>query len=192
MAPYYKSDNTGRLVFTHTIDSHNNFNISDPCPFIPLPGGDDLETGVMPRPDKPGAPVTKYEEVWRYHPVRDIPESRRAWILESIDEELKGSKTFLGRIGGTYLALQQEQDHPEVKGGPVSARREELSGTQWDEKYVLGPSGNGLPSMRIGIDGKIQDSWRFPGQKVCVGGRQYIVRAFENLEYRSSSGKPRL
>lgn len=47
----------GRLVFTYTIDSHNNFNISDPCPFIPLPNGDDLETGAMPRSDKPGAPV---------------------------------------------------------------------------------------------------------------------------------------
>lgn len=70
----------------------------------------------MPRPDKPGAPVTKYEEVWRYDSLRDSPELRRAWILESADGELKEGqyqiwKTFLGRIGDTYLALHQEQVH---------------------------------------------------------------------------------
>lgn len=198
----------GRLVFTHTIDSHNNFNVSDPCPFIPLPNGDDIETGAMPRPDKLGAPVTKYEEVWRYHSLRDDPEPRRAWILESADCEQKEGqyliwKTFLGRIGNTYLALHQEQVHVqsrlsagkwkvEVKGGLVSARREEWSGTQWEEKYVLGPSGQSLPSMRIGIDGKMQGSWTSPGQKVSVGGRQYILRALEVLENEGSSGKSRL
>lgn len=91
--------------------------------------------------------------------------------MESADGELKEGqyqiwKTFLGRIGDTYLALHQEQVHVrsrssagkwkvEVKGSPVSARREELSGTQWEGKYVLGSSGRGLPSMRIEIDGKM-------------------------------------
>lgn len=186
------------MVFTHTIDSNNNFNISDPCPFIPLPNGNDLETGAMPRPDIPGTPITKYEEVWRYHPVQNYPEPSSAWILESVDNKLRGSKTFLGRIGGVYLALHQEQVHADssasaaVKGGPVSARREEWTGTQWEEKYVLGPSGKVLPSMQIGIDGIMQKSWNSLGQKVSVGECQYIVRAFENLDSRGSSGKPRL
>ena len=152
----------------------------------------------MPRPDIPGTPVAKYEEVWRYHPVRNNPEPSRAWILESVNEEPGRSKTFLGRIGGVYLALHQEQFHAGsrssagARGGPVSARREEWTGTQWEKKYVLGPSGKVLPSMRIGVDGIMQKSWNSVGQKVSVEGRQYIVRAFEDLKRRGSNGKPRL
>lgn len=74
----------------------------------------------------------------------------------------------------------------------MSARREQWSGTPWEEKYARGPSGPSLPAMRIGIDGKMQSFWTSLGQKVSVGGRQYIIREFEDLENRGSSGKPRL
>ncbi|RMJ23376.1 hypothetical protein PHISP_05762 [Aspergillus sp. HF37] len=189
---------TGLIVFTHEIDSHHNFNVSDPCPFIALPNGDDLETGTMPRPDMPGAPMTGYEEVWRYLPPHEGPEGPGngfSWILESDDGDLgEGQfhiqKVFLARICGTYLALHQGQTRVrtqtaqgwavKVSGGDVSARREEWIGHRWEEKCTLGSNSGDLLSMAKGFDKKSQSSW-YPGAMVNVGGHRYIVQAFEEL-----------
>ncbi|KAJ5666158.1 uncharacterized protein N7477_008606 [Penicillium maclennaniae] len=185
------------LVFTHEIDSNNNFNVSDPCPFVPLPNGDDLETGSMCRPDLPGHPVTDYEEVWRYLPTGQSEEGlghNIAWILESDEDELregqgKITKTFLGRIGSRYLALQQVQTHSRVHGswnvnimgGDLNARSEEWIGDRWKEKHVLINGCNELPSMGKDFDMHNQASWHV-GRRVTFRGCQYTVRAFEQAE----------
>lgn len=152
----------------------------------------------MPRPDVPGKPETEYEEIWRDLPFKegpDGPQKGLSWILES-DEELRAedqtisTKTFIGRIWGTYLALRQVQTHKRQKdyagnpvlrksGGDVSARREEWVG-EWKEKYVVGESAGELPSMLAGLEGEGHGSWRIPGQKVFIQGKAYIVRAFED------------
>lgn len=192
----------GRIVFTHAIDSHNNFNISNPCPFIPLPNGDELETGTMSRPDKPGAPMTDYEEVWRYLPCRRGPGHGVSWILESDDGGLgvgqfKVSKVFMGRIGATFLVLHQSQVHVRslgldgqwvvtMSGDVVSARLEEWSDGHWEVKYSLGPDRCDLPSMTDGIDKDCVGMW-YPGKKVNVAGHPYIVRAFEEFAQNKAS-----
>ncbi|KAJ5656952.1 hypothetical protein N7507_008902 [Penicillium longicatenatum] len=110
-----------RIVESQEPHSHDAFESVDCGTFVSLTNGDDLETGSMPRPDLPGAPDTEYEEVWRELPFRQGPEGKGkgiSWVLESDDGDLgerEGEvtvvKTFLGRIWGTYLALQQKQVH---------------------------------------------------------------------------------
>ncbi|KAJ5407875.1 hypothetical protein N7509_001758 [Penicillium cosmopolitanum] len=148
------------IIFTHDIDSHLNFNVSEPCPFTALPNGDDMETGTMRRSDRQGAPMTDYEEVWRYLPLKFVPENsggNTAWVLESVDGSLAESqnlviKQFLAKVGRFYLVQQQQKTRVrtlsddgkwtvKITGGPVSARREEWTGDCWEEIYVLGPHG---------------------------------------------------
>ncbi|KAJ5586790.1 uncharacterized protein N7459_002555 [Penicillium hispanicum] len=191
-----------RVSFTHELDSHNSFESADCGTFVSLPNGDDLETGSMPRPDRPGAPVTDYEEVWRELPFRDGPEGAKkgmSWVLESDDSGLYNeegtftiTKTFLGRIWGMYLALQQVQTLTRRKspsgewtvskmGADVSARREEWS-SGWTERHVVGPTGSELPSMVTGFDGEGEGSWRVPGETMQIQGKSYTVRAFEEIQ----------
>ncbi|KAJ6005328.1 hypothetical protein N7451_003272 [Penicillium sp. IBT 35674x] len=189
-----------RVSFTHELDSHDAFESVDCGTFVSLPNGDDLETGSMPRPDLPGAPEREYEEVWRELPFREGPEGAKkgiSWVLESDDGDLgeqEGEftvvKTFLGRIWGTYLALQQKQVHVRRKdasgrwvvsknGAAASARREEWVGSRWEERYVVGDAGDELASMITGIaEGK---GWRAPGERVVIHGKTFIVRAFEEI-----------
>lgn len=153
----------------------------------------------MPRPDRPGAPMTDYEEIWRELPFREGPEGPKkglSWVLESDDGEVSEGevtvkKTFLGRIWGTYLVLQQNQVHKRRKdsngkwivsktGGDVSARREEWS-SGWKDRYVVGVDGENLPSMAKGFDGEGKGFWRIPGERVNIQGQRYIVRAFEEI-----------
>ncbi|CAG8277522.1 unnamed protein product [Penicillium nalgiovense] len=191
-----ESKDPRRVVFTHEIDSHHSFNVSNPCPFITLPNGDDLETGTMARPDVPGAPMTDYEEVWRYLLFCEGPEGPGrglSWILESDEGVLKEgqhkvTKMFLARIGGSYLVLCQKQIHVvrrtplrertvQITGEEVSARREEWTDDHWEIKYALGPSNDSLPSMANG-PGVDMRGRRKSGEKVTVGGCDFIVRAF--------------
>ena len=136
--------------------------------FTALPNGDDLETGSMPCPEKGGA-VTDYEEVWRgLSPKKG---SKHAWILQSVD-----SKTFLGRIGGAYMALHEGQ-----KGG-FGARREEWDVNQgWDVKYEIGEV-EGVPSLaahgKVVFDG--EESWKI-GHTVAISSDKYVVRAWEDI-----------
>jgi hypothetical protein len=190
-----------QVSFTHELDSQNSFESADCGTFVTLPNGDDLETGSMPRADRPGAPVTEYEEIWRELPFREGPEGAKrgmSWVLESDDGELSEgettvTKTFLGRIWGTYLVLQQTQIHKRTKdskgnwvvsksGADVGVRREEWC-SGWKDRYVVGVNGTNLPSMtRTGrFDGEGTGSWRIPGSKVKIEGQQYIVRSFEEI-----------
>lgn len=110
-------------------------------------------------------------------------------------------KTFLGRIGGVFVALRQGLECIRApaasttsttsgsvgwvpqRGGPVSARREEwdAASSSWREKYVLGPDGWDMPSLVTGLEGEGRGCWRVPGEKVVVKGEDYVVRAFEEL-----------
>lgn len=96
----------------------------------------------MPRPDVPGNPLAKYEEVWRTLKFPEGPEGRMqgiSWILESESslshthththaqnghgngngtqgkERVQVTKTFLGRIWGVYVALRQQQRYTRYK-----------------------------------------------------------------------------
>jgi hypothetical protein len=136
--------------------------------FKTLPNGDDLETGSMPCPEKGGA-VTEYEEVWRN--LKPRAGVRWAWILQSAD-----GKTFLGRIGGGYMALH------EGEGKPFGARREEWDvGKGWSVKYNIGEV-DGVPSLaavgREVFEG--EETWR-TGYNVEVLGQKYVVKAWEDL-----------
>ncbi|OQD64445.1 hypothetical protein PENPOL_c007G00153 [Penicillium polonicum] len=196
-----ESQESLRVTFSHELDSHNAFETIDCGTFVPLPNGDDLEMGSMPRRDLPGAPDKEYEEVWRELPFREGPEGPKkglSWVLESDDGDLGSgegevtvTKTFIGRIWGTYLALSQTQTLTRQKaasgevvvkksGADVSARREEWE-SGWKEKYVVGEAAGSLPSMMVGFDGEGVGSWRIPGEKVEVQGKMYIVRAFEEI-----------
>jgi hypothetical protein len=109
----------------------------------------------MPRPDVPGHPVTEYEEVWRYLLKDEIGmdevEKPTAWILESDDDGpvhnfQQGIKTFLARIEGRYLALQQmcvhskdQSGNPDDFIGEVSAKSEEFVDGHRRVKHALGP-----------------------------------------------------
>ena len=198
---YFLTNSIVRVTFSHELDSHNAFEIADCGSFFPLPNGDDLEVGSMPRHDLPGAPDKEYEEVWRELPFREGPEGPKkgiSWVLESDDGDLGSgegevtvTKTFIGRIWGTYLALRQTQIHSRQKtpsgdlvvkksGADVSARREEWE-SGWNEKYLVGEAAGSLPSMVVGFDGEGVGSWRTPGEKVEVQGKTYIVRAFEEI-----------
>lgn len=190
------------MSFTHELDSNNSFEDVDCGTFVSLPNGDDLETGSMSRPDRPGAPVTEYEEVWRELPFREGPDGPGkgiSWVLESdngdlseVEGEVTMTKTFLGRIWGTYLALQQSQTQTRRKtlsgdwsisksGTEVSARREEWD-AGWKERYVVGANARDLPSMVVGLNGTNEGSWRKVGSRVVVDGKWYIVRAYEEIQ----------
>ncbi|KAK1148507.1 hypothetical protein N8T08_009513 [Aspergillus melleus] len=192
------SQDSSRVQFTHEIDSHNSFSVADCGTFTALPNGDDLEIGSMPRPDKPGAPVTDYEEVWRELTFREGPEGPRkgvSWVLESkhqIQEgdEKKVARTFLARVWGTYVVIRQMQiigrshgssDISVKEGRAVSARREEWDPTTgWAAKYVLPGKGEELPSMKS-LERECMGAWRIPGETVVVCGDKYTVRSFEEI-----------
>ncbi|KAL4892491.1 hypothetical protein BDV59DRAFT_180055 [Aspergillus ambiguus] len=189
-----------RVQFTHELDSNNSFDTVDCGTFSTLPNGDDLETGSMPRPDLPGAPVTAYEEVWRELGFQAGPEGDErgiSWILESKYAlpkdlgdvgEIEVPRTFLARIWGTYLALRQvqtvilDQRSKTLRakhGKDVSARREEWSqSTGWASKYIIGDEGDKLPSMAdIAHEGT--EHWGSAGATITVQEREYTVRAIE-------------
>lgn len=185
------------VLFTHELDSRNAFGVADCGTFSPLPNGDDLELGIMPRPDIPGAPTRNYEEVWRELSFRHVEGHSKmlAFVLESemapmqlrVDEEREVTRTFIGAIGGTYVALRQSQilvrsageTKPVVKsGGEVSARSQEfVRGGGFETKYLLGPEGTVLPAR-----GDIEFPMDGSSERLMVRGQEYVVRSFEKLE----------
>lgn len=159
-----------RIVKCRWIKIIDSLGPSDPDEgsFETLPNGDDLETGSMPCPDRGGA-VTKYEEVWRkLNPREGV---KHAWILQSMDD-----KTFLGRIGGGYMALRARE------GRSFGARREEWDVNDgWSVKYKIGDV-EGVPSLAA-VEKQMfegEEGWR-TGHNVEVLGEQYMVRAWEDI-----------
>ena len=123
----------------------------------------------MPCAEKDNA-MTDYEEVWRKLAPRPGP--KHGWILQSVE-----GKTFLGRIGGGYLALSEEHGHK------FGARSEEWSPEDgWRVKYAIGDV-EGVPSFAGAasehLEGEV--SWKV-GETVVAFGKGFIVRAFELLD----------
>ncbi|RDW64319.1 uncharacterized protein DSM5745_09730 [Aspergillus mulundensis] len=184
--------NSNEVLFTHELDSRNAFGVADCGTFSTLPNGDDLEVGVMPRPDLPGAPVSEYEEVWRELPFPRM-EGREnvSFVMESATggtlgegEEKEVTRTFIGGIWGTYIALRQRQvlvrPVGETKivvrsGGEVSARREDFVHGGFEVKYSLGSEADKLPTRE---DIRSPSSDGAP-EKLVVCGQEYIVRSWE-------------
>jgi hypothetical protein len=136
----------------------------------------------MPCPEK-GMAVTQYEEVWRVLTPQPGPEKGKgsAWILESA--AAGETKTFLGRIGGSYMAMRGKVGEA-WKEGEFGARSEDWDekDRKWKNKHVIGYIA-GLPSpaeLGTGLfDG--EDKWK-EGDKVEVLGQEYVVRAFDNVQ----------
>ncbi|KAL4783909.1 hypothetical protein BJX76DRAFT_242678 [Aspergillus varians] len=190
--------NSNEVLFTHELDSRNAFGVADCGSFSSLPNGDDLELGVMPRPDLPGAPVREYEEVWRKLSIRQIEGywTASSFVLErgigetqlGEGEEREVTRTFIGAVGGTYIALRQRQvlvrsagtTKTVVKsGGKVSARRDDfVQGKGFAGRYFLGPEAGELPTptdIRFPMsDGSLE--------RLVVDGEEYTVRSFDKLE----------
>ncbi len=85
--------------------------------------------------------------------------------------------TFLGRMGGEFMALRH------IDGGLFSARREvwDESEGEWIVKYAIGDGG--MPSIsRFGSEELEGESRWKAGDVVHVLGEQYHVRGFEMLE----------
>jgi hypothetical protein len=123
----------------------------------------------MPAPHL-GGKVSPYKEVWREHTVPASGTS--SWILQSSNK-----KTFLGKIGGYYVALGEREV------GGFAALREELDGDtkSWSAKYKLGPH-NTLPSLQT--NQKLLDnegSWKL-GDEVDANGEKFRVLAIEAVE----------
>ena len=127
----------------------------------------------MACPARNGA-VTPYEEVWRE--LSPLAGPRWGWILQSSGDD---EKAFLARIGGGYLALCEGREE-------FGARREEWESKgegsgEWVVKYALGDVST-LPSLReVGemVDG--EEGWSL-GDVVSVGGKEFVVRAYERLD----------
>ncbi|KAF8854873.1 hypothetical protein BDZ45DRAFT_747027 [Acephala macrosclerotiorum] len=172
-----------KVRWIKTLDSLGLTEEPDEGDFATLPNGDSLETGSMPCPEK-GMAVTAYEEVWRVLAPKPGPDTGTgsAWILESADAE-GDTKTFLGRVGGSYMAMRGKTGE-KWKDGEFGARSEgwDVKERRWKDKYVIGYIA-GIPSpaeLGTGLfDG--EDAWK-EGAKVTVLGQEYIVRAFEALE----------
>jgi hypothetical protein len=139
--------------------------------FTPLPNGDDLETGSMPCAEK-GNAVMEYEEVWRKLAPRPGG-PKRGWILQSVE-----GKTFLGRIGGGYIALSEEA------GRRFGARSEEWSVEGgWRVKYALGDV-ESVPSLADTGSNELLDGegdWKI-GETVVVFDKEYVVGALEDVK----------
>ena len=125
----------------------------------------------MPCAEKGGV-VTPYEEVWRKIPPP--PGSDLSWILQSVGDE----KTFIGRIGGGFIALRQGETG-------FGARSESWDGERgnWVEKYAIGKL-KGCPSI-VGAGAGVmegEEDWTI-GKTVEVLGEKYVVKAFEKLSY---------
>ena len=169
--------------WTHWIDSRG-YTEPDIGSFQPLDssgGSDTLETGSMINPET--NVETPYEEVWRSLPASFVDRFGSAWILRSIDK-----KTFLGRVGGDFLALKGGNEGPVGEKG-FCARRESWDGEKhcWTVRREAGDSENlhGLPSMTTS-KGKGDETkeavWEQRGKEgdvVDFFGEQYVLCALE-------------
>lgn len=155
--------------WVHIIDSNSAHATPDEGSFSKLPNGDDLEIGSMPCPEKGGV-ITPYEEVWRKIPPS--PGSDLSWILQSFGD----GKTFIGRIGGGFIALKQGEKE-------FIAVNETWDSSQgkWMRKYAIGES-EGCLSMVSAASRTLpgEEEWAI-GATVEVLGEKYVVKAFERL-----------
>jgi len=162
--------------WTHWIDS-NGYTEPDIGSFQPTSEStDSIETGSMLNPETNA--ITPYEEVWRTLAASFPDKFHFAWILRSIDD-----KTFLGRVGGDFIALKGGNEGPSWSTG-FAARRESWDDgkADWITKYEAGDEQNlrQVPRMATGKDMGWEQGCK-KGDVVEVFGAKYIVCAIEEL-----------
>ncbi|OQV04009.1 hypothetical protein CLAIMM_08963 isoform 1 [Cladophialophora immunda] len=128
--------------WTHWIDSRG-YTDPDIGSFQPASEStDSIETGSMLHPET--NTMTPYEEVWRTLSPSFTEHFPSAWILRSVD-----GRTFLGQLGGDFLALKGGSEGPAGMTG-FCARREiwDDGKAEWTTKYEAGDEQNlqDLPS----------------------------------------------
>lgn len=126
---------------------------------------------------------TPYEEVWRSLPASFADRFGSSWILRSMDK-----KTFLGRVGGDFIALKGGNEGPVGEKG-FCARRESWDDAKscWTLKLEAGDSQNlhTLPSMTASHakeEHTKDPDWAQSGKEgdvVNSFGEQYILCAIE-------------
>ncbi|KAI9745923.1 MAG: hypothetical protein M1818_000604 [Claussenomyces sp. TS43310] len=159
------SEEPYKCRWTRVIDSLGEYGFDEGI-FTKLPNGDDLETGEMASPDHGGA-VTKYEEVWRTGPLASI--KKGGCVLQSVAD---GGKTFLGLVGGYYLALRERDDQP------FAAAREDWNKTKeaWEKTYRSGAVDD-IPSAAALEETVFQAK---VGQVITLDGLEFTVRAIQS------------
>ncbi len=168
--------------WTHWIDS-NGYTEPDVGSFEPTSDpNESIETGSMLNPDT--NVVTPYEELWRSLTASFTDKFPYAWILRSADK-----KTFLGRVGGDFIAMKGGDQDPVGQKG-FCARRERWNpeSGSWTLKYDAGDAQNlpSLPSM-ASKEAQAQDAFAWQesskeGDTVKLFGQDYVVLALEKLE----------
>lgn len=168
--------------WTHWIDSRG-YTEPDIGSFEPAAKStDSVETGSMLHPDT--NTMTPYEEVWRTLSASFTDKFSFAWVLRSED-----GLTFLGRLGGDFIALKGGNEGPGGMTG-FCARREfwDDGKAAWVTKYDAGDAQNlpGLPRIAdippVGSGAEINwEKGGKAGDSVDAFGGKYIVCAIEKL-----------
>ncbi len=168
--------------WTHWIDSRG-YTEPDIGSFQPTSKStDSIETGSMLDPET--NVITPYEELWRTLSASFTERFRFAWIIRSVD-----GRTFLGRVGGDFLALKGGNEGPVGMAG-FCARRETWDDgkADWVTKYDAGDEQNlrDLPRMaKDSGDGAAKEvKWEESckeGDVVDAFGAKYIVCAIERV-----------
>ncbi|OIW25537.1 hypothetical protein CONLIGDRAFT_672557 [Coniochaeta ligniaria NRRL 30616] len=152
--------------WTRVIDSTGSAQ-PDEAHFKELPNGDDLEYGTFP---KDGTTPVPYEEIWR--DVTEVDAKQSAWILQSVQDN-----TFLGRVGGIFLGMRQEQDHS------FGVRKEVYNASEkvWKVVFETGPTGEVLQAIEVikQLEPVVRSKGITAGEEVVLSGRTYVVRGFE-------------
>jgi hypothetical protein len=160
----------------HTQENNVRYTIT------PLKNGDIRERSSIPCPEKDMS-VMEYEEVWRVLPPNPGPGEggKTAWIVESANAEGE-RKTFLGRVGGAYMALSGKEREA-WKDREFGVRKEVWNEREnkWRAKHFGDVSK--VPSLSGVNTGSFEGehTWR-EGEQVVILGQNYIVRAFRALE----------
>jgi hypothetical protein len=139
----------------------------DEAHFKELPNGDDLEYGTFP---KDGTTPVPYEEIWRDVTEGDAKQS--AWILHSVH-----NNTFLGRVGGIFLGMRQEQNHS------FGVRKEVYDASEkvWKVVFETGPTRGVLRAIEVvqQLESVLRGRVMTAGEEIVLFGHAYVVRGFE-------------
>ncbi|OAL30881.1 hypothetical protein AYO20_08574 [Fonsecaea nubica] len=174
--------------WTHWIDSRG-YTEPDVGSFKPASQStDSIETGSMLHPET--NIMTPYEEVWRTLPATFTYRFPSAWILRSVD-----GKTFLGQLGGDFLALKGGNEGPAGMTG-FCARREAWDDTKgaWITKYETGDEQNlqYLPRLAQETQNRAGKEMEWvegskEGDTVDIFGAQYIMQQWNSQPRESRS-----
>ncbi|RKU44407.1 hypothetical protein DL546_005935 [Coniochaeta pulveracea] len=152
--------------WTRVIDSTGSTR-PDEAHFKELPNGDDLEYGTFP---KDGITPVPYEEIWRDVTEGGVEQS--AWILQSVHDDM-----FIGRVGGIFLGMQQQQDHS------FCVRKEVYDALEkgWKVVFETGPTREAPQATEVvkQLESVMRGKGVTAGEEIVLCGRAYVVRGVE-------------